>query len=346
LAGAGYVEVLSSPFGSAEDFGRLQLPEGDPRRRAVLLANPIRDEEPQLRTTLLPGLLRVAGRNAGRGFADLSLFEIGNVARLKPSGGNGSGNGRPKSRVAPILAVDRGPTPEELATLEDALPDQPRLIATVLAGKREPAGWWGGGREASFRDAIEAAHEVLRASRVPYEARPAAAQPWHPGRCAEFVLLQPGNGDQPVTAGYAGELHPRVVQAFRLAPRTCAAELDLTVIERAAAGLAPVQAPVLSAYPVASQDVALVVGDEVRAADVAAALAEGAAEAGGQNLLEEVRLFDVYAGEQVGAGRKSLAYTLRFRAPDRTLTDEDVAVAREAAVAAAQRRTGAVLRGA
>ncbi len=89
LAGAGFIEVVSSSFGSAADFDRLQLPAGDPRRRAVLLANPIRDDEPQLRTTLLPGLLRVANRNAGRGFADLSLFEIGNAARLRPADGPG-----------------------------------------------------------------------------------------------------------------------------------------------------------------------------------------------------------------------------------------------------------------
>lgn len=344
LAGAGYVEVVSNSFGSAADFDRLQVPAGDPRRRAVRIANPVNEEEPLLRTTLLPGLLRVAVRNVGRGFADLSLFEIGNVARLKePAAGNGE---RSLAGVAPILPVDRGPTAEEIRTLEDALPDQPRLIAMVLTGQRENAGWWGPGRQASFHDAIEVARVVLRASRVPYEVRPGRAEPWHPGRCAEFVLLGPGNGDQPVPVGYAGELHPRVVQEFRLAPRTCAAELDLSLIERAAAGLAPVQAPVLSTYPVASQDVALVVGTDVLAADVASALKDGASDAGGENLLEDVRLFDVYTGEQVGSGRKSLAYTLRFRAPDRTLTDEEVAVAREAAVAAAQRRTGAVLRGA
>ena len=348
LAGAGYIEVVSNSFGSSADFDRLQLPAGDPRRRAVALANPINDEEPLLRTTLLPGMLRVAARNAGRGFPDLSLFEIGHVARVREAAGNGEGSA---VRVAPILAVDRGPTQQEIATLEDALPDQPRLVGIVLTGQREPAGWWGPGRQASFHDAIEAAHQVLRASRVPYEVRPARAEPWHPGRCAEFVLLRPGNGDQPVTAGYAGELHPRVLGEFRLPPRTCAAELDLTLIERAAALVPPVQAPLLSAYPVASQDVALVVDADVLAADVAAALAEGAAEVagdedGGGSLLEEVRLFDVYTGEQVGPGRKSLAYTLRFRAPDRTLTDEDVAVARQAAVASAQRRTGAVLRGA
>ena len=340
LAGAGYVEVPSSAFGQAADFDRLQLPPEDPRRRAVLLANPIRDEEPQLRTMLLPGLFRVAGRNAGRGFADLSLFEIGNVARSKED---------PASRVAPILPVDRGPTPAEIAELERALPDQPRLVGMVLTGYREAPGWWGDGRPASFHDAIEAAHTVLRASRVPYSVLAGQYAPWHPGRCAEFVI-EPGAGSgaaasQPVTVGFAGELHPRVISAFRLPPRTCAVELDLSLIERAAADLPPVQAPVISTYPVASQDVALVVDDEVPAADVQAALVVGAAAAGHELLLEDVRLFDVYSGEQVGRGRKSLAFTLRFRAPDRTLTDEEVAVARDAAVASAVRLTGAVLRG-
>ena len=350
LAGAGYVEVLGAPFGSAADMDKMLLPADDPRRNAVTLANPIRDEEPQLRTSLLPGLMRVAVRNAGRGFADLALFELGNVARLKPGDGPG--------RVAPILPVDRLPTPAEIAELDAALPDQPRLVSAVLTGQRELAGWWGPGRPASFHDAIEAAHTVLRTARVPYLVRAGRREPWHPGRCAEFLIGPAGSGtadqdaaaesEQLISVGYAGELHPRVIAAFRLAPRTSAVELDMTAIERAAAGLPPVQAPVISGYPAATQDVALVVGETVAAADVQAALVAGAASAaeGADSLLEDVRLFDVYTGEQVGPGRKSLAYTLRFRAPDRTLTDEEVAVARDAAVAAAAERTGAVLRGA
>ena len=344
LAGAGYVEVISSPFASAADFDRLQLGAGDPRRRAVSLANPISEEEPQLRTSLLPGLFRVINRNVGRGFADLSLFEIGIVVRTRqdPAGG----------RVAPILPVDRAPSPEEIAELDEALPDQPRLLAVVLTGQREAAGWWGAGRPASFHDAIEAARTVLRISRVPHEIQAATSEPWHPGRCAEFVLGsgdpgEPGAGERGELAslGHAGELHPRVVSAFRLPPRTCAVELDLSAIERAAAGLAPIQAPVISTYPVATQDVALVVAQDVPAADVKSALVAGAAAGGAEGLLENVRLFDMYSGEQVGPGRKSLAFTLRFRAPDRTLTDDEVAVARDAAVAAAARLTGAVLRG-
>ena len=108
-------------------------------------------------------------------------------------------------------------------------------------------------------------------------------------------------------------------------------ELDLSMIETAADALGPVQAPVLSSYPIAVQDVALVVPESVPAADVERALTAGAAGAGDVQL-ESLNLFDVYTGDQVGEGRKSLAYTLRFRAPDRTLTAEEVNAARDAAV--------------
>ena len=385
LAGVGYVEVSSTPFAAAADFDRLQLAADDPRRRAIALANPIRDEEPLLRTTLLPGLFRVLSRNLGRGFADLALTESGTVFLARPDGPDG------RARVAPILAVDRAPTPDELALLQAAIPDQPRQIAVVLTGQRDQAGWWGQGRPASCYDAIEAARTVLRVSRLAYTIRAARREPWHPGRCAAFYLerttddpsagtgagsgagelgLAAGPGPaaglglaaegglaaEPGSAadsgpdaglgcvGYAGELHPRVIAAFGLPPRTCAMELDLSAIERAAARLAPVQAPTISAYPVASQDVALVVGEAVPAAEVEAALVAGAATAGTSALLEDVRLFDVYAGQQAGPGRKSLAYTMRFRAPDRTLTADEVTLARDAAVAEAARLTGASLR--
>jgi len=335
LAGAGYVEVLSSPFAAAADFGRLHLPEDDPRRTTLRLANPLSEDEPLLRTTLLPGLLRVLTRNAGRGFADLALYEMGLVFRPRP--------GSPG--VAPILPVDRGPTAAEVASLAAGLPDQPLRVAVVLAGNRDQAGWWGSGRPAAWQDAIEACRTVLAVSRVPYRLAADQHAPWHPGRCAAVFII--GGDGQERLAGHAGELHPRVVQAFRLPARTCAAELDLSVIETAAAALGPAAAPAVSPYPVATQDVALVVPAAVPAAEVEAALVAGAAAAGGDgsSLLEEVALFDVYTGAQAGEGRKSLAYTLRFRAPDRTLTDEEVTAARDAAVAEAARRTGAVLRG-
>ncbi|HTW04163.1 MAG TPA: phenylalanine--tRNA ligase subunit beta, partial [Streptosporangiaceae bacterium] len=333
LAGSGYVEVLSSPFAPAADADRMQLPADDPRRRAPRVVNAIRDEEPLMRTTLLPGLLRVLNRNLGRGFADVALFETGLVFMNRP-GGPG---------IAPIPPVDRAPTPAEQAELAAALPDQPLHLGVVLAGNREQSGWWGTGRAAVFEDAIEAARDVLSVSQVPFTVRSAQYEPWHPGRCAALYVSDDAGGE--VLAGHAGELHPRVVQAFGLPPRTCAAEIDLSVVETVAVARGPVQAPPVSGYPVATQDVALIVPALVPAADVQAALAAGVAGAGDGSLLEEIRLFDVYTGEQAGEGSKSLAYTLRFRAPDRTLTADEVSAARDAAVAEASRRTGAVLRG-
>ena len=329
---------LGQPFGSAADYERLQLPAGDPRRRAPRIANPLSEDEPFLRTTLLPGLLRVLAFNAGRGFGDLALYELGLVFRLG-TGGQG---------VAPIPRVDHGPTVAEVTEMQSALPAQPLHAGAVLAGNREAPGWWGTGRPAGWPDAVEAAREVLRVSRVACRIEQDQHAPWHPGRCAAVHITGADGEDQLI--GHAGELHPRVIQAFRLPDRTCAMELDLSAIEAAAAALPPAQAPAISAYPVATQDVALVVRATVPATQVQDALAAGAAAAGGGpgagggGLLEEVRLFDIYTGEQVGEGNKSLAYRLRFRAPDRTLTDEETSAARDAAVAEAARRVGAVLR--
>jgi phenylalanyl-tRNA synthetase beta chain len=338
LADAGYVEVLSWPFASRSDADRLGLPPEDLRRPAVVVANPLNEDEPLLRTTLLPGLFRVLARNIGRGFADTALFESGLVFRPRPGA----------APEAPILAVDRGPTVAELATLEAALPDQPQRIAAVLTGARELDGWWGPGRASSWEDAIEAARVVGRTCRVPLDIRADKYPPWHPGRCAAIYALvdgQQSNGQgnwqvREWLAGHAGELHPRVIEAFGLPERTCAMELDLSVLFAAAESAGPVQAPQLSTYPLAIQDVALIVDAGVPAADVEAALVAGAPA----DLLEDVRLFDVYTGAQIGEDRKSLAYTLRFRAPDRTLTAAETADARDAAVAEAQRRVGALLR--
>jgi phenylalanyl-tRNA synthetase beta chain len=226
--------------------------------------------------------------------------------------------------------VDRGPTAEELASIEAALPDQPLRVGVVLAGDREPAGWWGSGRPANWADAVQAARVVVAEAGVDLTVRADQHAPWHPGRCAALYV-----GDELI--GHAGELHPRVTKAYALPDRASAMELELSRL--APAG--PVQAPRVSTFPVATQDVALVVAAGVPAADVEAALRAGAGD-----LLESIRLFDVYTGEQVGEGRKSLAYTLRFRAPDRTLTTEEVSAARDEAVAAAAERTGAALRGA
>jgi phenylalanyl-tRNA synthetase beta chain len=325
LAGAGYVEALNHPFLGQGVLDQLGIPADDARRHTVTLVNPLSDEEPSLRTTLLPGLLGALRRNDGRGSHDLALFETGLV--FLPTG---------EERVPERLPVDHRPTDEQLAGLDAALPQQPRHVAVVLAGAREQAGWWGRGRPADWADAVEAARTVAREAGVELVVRADRYEPWHPGRCAALFATVDG---AETLVGHAGELHPRAVKALGVPERTCAAEVDLDLIERAGSGA--LTAPRISTFPVATQDVALVVAEDVPSADVERALREGAGE-----LLESVRLFDVFEGEQIGAGHKSLAYALRFRAGDRTLTVEEATAARDAAVALAAEHTGAVLRGA
>ena len=324
LAGAGYVEVRSYPFVGVPALDALGLDADDPRRRATRLANPISDEEPFLRTTLLPGLVAAARRNLGRGAPDLALFETASVFHPRTDG----------PVLAPRLGVDARPSDEQLAALDAALPAQPVHVAVLLTGAIEPAGWWGPPRAATWADAVEAARTVARSVGTQVRVRAGELAPWHPGRCAEIVVGEPGSER---VVGHAGELHPQACIDLGMPARACAAELSLTAL--AAAALPPASAPDISSFPVASQDVALVVDMTVAAAAVEEALVVGAGP-----LLESVRLFDVYTGTQVGAGRKSLAYSLRFRADDRTLTADEASAARDAAVDEAARRVGAVPR--
>jgi phenylalanyl-tRNA synthetase beta chain len=317
LAEAGYVESPSYPFVGTAALDALGVDADDPRREVVLVRNPLSEEEPALRTTLLPGLLGTLARNLSRGQRDLALFEHGAVF---------PGSSR---TAAPLPGVDRRPDDATLAALLGAVPEQPWHVAVALTGSREPRGWWGPGRPGVWADAVQVARLVAAASGVELTVRAGAEAPWHPGRCAELVV-----GDRVI--GHAGELHPRVCAALELPARTAAMELDLDALP--AAGV-PIGPPI-SSFPPVLLDLALVVGDDVPAADVDAALREGAGE-----LLESLRLFDVYTGAPVPAGSRSLAYALTLRASDRTLTGEEAATVRESAVAAAARRTGAVLRG-
>jgi phenylalanyl-tRNA synthetase beta chain len=318
LAAAGYAEVVPYPFMAESAFDALLLPADDVRRRAPRIANPVSDAEPLLSTTLLPGLLTVLARNVGRGLTDAGAFQVAPVFLAR------------ESDAAPRPGVEDRPAPDVLDALDAALPDQPTHLGVVLTGLREPRGHWGPGRTASWEDAVEAARLAARTLGAPLTVRRGNAPPWHPGRCAELLV----DGEP---AGWAGELHPRACAALGVPLRTCAAELSLEPL--LAASVEHVAAPALSTFPPANVDVALVVSTDVAAADV-----EDALRAGAGDLLEELRLFDVYTGPQVGEGRKSLAFQLRFRAPDATLTDEQVNAMRDAAIATAADRTGAALR--
>jgi phenylalanyl-tRNA synthetase beta chain len=323
LAEAGLVEVLSYPFVSGARHDELALPEDDPRRNALRLSNPLSDEQPYLRTSVLSTLVDVLRRNVGRNGPDVALFEVGQVAR--PDG---------DERVPPRLAPGVHPDMDQLGDLYAAVPSQPTRVAGLVSGRWEQPGTWGPGRPVDTADVVELARLVARTVGVDVDvaADPDHA-PWHPGRCA---VLRLGDGG---LLGHAGELHPGVLARLELPSRTVAFEIDLDALVEAPDG--PVRARPLSTYPAAREDVALVVAQEVPAESVRRALADGAGD-----LLEDVRLFDVYTGEPVADGHKSLAFSLRLRAPDRTLTAEEAGTVRDVAVAVAARRTGAVLRSA
>lgn len=318
LAFAGCAEVPPPVFLPAGVFDTWGLDADDPRRTTTRVLNPLDVERPELATTLLPGLLEVAGRNISRGAKDLAIYGIAQVVLPGPD-----------TRPVDPLPVDRRPTDDEVAELLASLPDQPVHVAAVLSGRREPRGPWGEGRPAEAADAFALADAVADAAGVVIERRAGAYLPWHPGRCAELVV-------EGVVVGHAGELHPAVLERSGLPPRTCAFELNLDALPLREAR--PV--PVVSPFPAVLQDVSVSVEKAVPAARV-----ESALRSGGGELLEDITLFDVYEGAQAGEGRKSLTYALRFRAPDRTLTEDEASAARDAAVSAASEAVGAVLRG-
>lgn len=318
LAYAGYAEVLPSPFIANDTFDTWGLDKEDARRQTVAVQNPLESDKAILSTTLLPNLLEAIARNVARGRSDLALFGLQQVAFKRADS-------------SPMPSVESRPEESVVTDLLESLPLQPLHVATVATGNIEHEGPWGAGRAYSYADAIESARQVARSAGVDIAVKAAEQLPWHPGRCAAIVLAS----DEETVVGYAGELHPQVLEALELPARTCAMELDVSAL--------PLDekfpAPVLSSFPALHQDIALVVDEETPAETVRRVVEEGAGD-----LLESVELFDVFRGEQLGEGKKSLAFQLLFRAGDRTLTDEEANEHRLAAAELAKQRLGAQMR--
>ncbi len=296
MVGAGYHEAFLFSFIGEADLDRLGLPDTDPARTGIPVANPLRDEEGVMRTTLLPGLLNAAALNLGRRVDDVQLFELGAVFLPGP----------------------------------DKLPDQPERLAFVAAGVR--AGGWGHtGSGYDVYDATGLWETVAHAMEVPDPGvTPVQRAPFHPGRAAAVTIA-----GEPV--GIVGEIDPAVTRAAGIEGRVIAGEIDVAplIINR---GPWVYQPP--SQYPPQVFDLAFDVAE-----DVAASTVLDAVRASAGDLLESASLFDVYSGESIGAGRKSLAVNLVLRARDRTLSDEEAAPIRRDIVAAVESATGGKLRG-
>lgn len=324
LAGRGLVEVRNYPFVGVSEFDALGIPAKDTRRHAVQLANALSDEQPLMRTTLLPGLAGALARNISRGFTDVALFEISSVSLLSADQ-SATGVTNP-----PRPSVLSRPTPADLAALEALLPEQPLHLGVLLAGALKPAALGAKQTPASWSDAIDIALALGVELGIDIEVASGDYAPWHPGRCAALSI----NGE---LIGYAGELAPKALENLGLPKRAVALELNLSALLGAANVVA--SAPAIWTFPVAKEDIALVVKSDVAATDVLNVVRDATGD-----LLEDIRLFDVYEGAQVPAGHKSLAFALRFRAQDRTLAAEEVAAARQAGVDAAGKSFGATLR--
>ena len=314
LANQGFTEVINYPFVSQEMVDLLGF-TGD-RAKSFKIANPMSEEFPLLRTHLLPGLLTTAVRNIGRGSKNLAIFEIGTIFRNTTPLGKAVNPG-----------ISKRPSEKVIKDIYDGVPKQMLFVGAVVTGETILSDWQGSGSKFNWSDAIAKAQEIIESTGNDYEIFSSDLAPWHPGRCAELRV----NG-KPVA--HAGELHPRVITALNLPERSCAFAVILS--ELPSAGVT--KAPAIWSFPAVVQDVALVVESKISAADLTAAIKQGAGP-----LLESIVLFDRY--DQMAGNKVSLAFTLTFRASDRTLTSDEVALYRDQAIAQATKSVGALLRG-
>ena len=313
LANRGFSEVLTFPFTNQKTIDEMGFVGS--RASTYALANPMSDENPLLRVHLIPGLIEVAARNISRGAQDFAIFETGSIFRSTK---------KLDAFVNPDTSVRPGQ--QIISKIFESVPDQIEMVAGLLVGKREVEDWQGKSQSFEWSDAISFAQEILDLCHLEYEVKRSDLAPWHPGRCAELIV------DGTVVA-HAGEVHPRILAQYNLPARSSAFAINLDALP-ASTLVKPSRVGVM---PAAVQDVALIVDSHVPALEVQQALREGAGD-----LLESIALFDRY--DKVGDGKVSLAFTLTFRAEDRTLTGEEVSAMREAATNLATKRCGAIVR--
>jgi phenylalanyl-tRNA synthetase beta chain len=325
LAATGHTEVLTYPFVAKGVNGLFGSASADAAVAEIRLVNPMDGEAPFLRTSMLPGLLQIAHRNRSRGMIDLAIYEQGLVFR--PEAGRSHG-------TAALPAGGVRPSAETIAALNEGIPPQPYRVGVVIVGNTvrhqpgQPA------VPATWQDALAAVQQVALATGVRIEVRQGSHQALHPGRTAElFVQTEAGSR----SVGFAGELLPTIARAHDLPAVVAVAEIDLSVILDNADRELTVHP--IGTMPAATQDLSLVVGAAVSAAELKASVIAGAGA-----LLEGIELVDDYRGAGVLPGQKSLTFALRFRAPDRTLTAAEASDARLAGVAAATLAFGATLR--
>jgi phenylalanyl-tRNA synthetase beta chain len=273
------------------------------------------EEFPLMRVHLVPGLIEVAQRNISRGAKDFAIFEMGSIFRSS-------------QKLTTAISPELGAKPKQdvIDAIFASVPPQAFHVAGLLVGNSESTNWQGAAEPYTWQDAIAYVADILDLCHLEWTIARSDFAPWHPGRCAELLV----NGK---AVAHAGELHPRIIAEYGLPPRSVAFAVGLSALPDSEL----VRPYSVATYPAALQDVALIVDEKTAARDVEQALRAGAGD-----LLESITLFDRY--DKVGDGKVSLAFSLVFRAQDRTLTGAEVTEAREAAVRSAEHATGAILR--
>jgi phenylalanyl-tRNA synthetase beta chain len=304
----GFDEVVGWSFTDPSEAGRLRIPADDPRASGVVLSNPLSEDQSVMRTTVVGSLLDVAQRNLAQSAPHIAIFESARVYLNHQPMGRNPRHTQGNRPVDPLFGGFLG---------ERGAPDfEPHRVGCLAVGPLVPKSWRGGGEPADFFT-LKGSLEALGGQLGVELAFEAGEEPFlHPGRSAWVSV----GGE---AAGWIGELHPLVCRAWGI-EAAVGFEVDLAALVAAASAGEETFEDVTS-YPAVNQDIAVVVPTGVAAEQV-----RGAVLAGGGELLQAAEVFDLYEGEQVGEGRKSLALRLEFRAPDRTLTDEEVAAQRSA----------------
>jgi phenylalanyl-tRNA synthetase beta chain len=281
MSGFGFYETLSFSFSHPDVFDHLRLPSASPLRNAIPILNPITDEFPILRTTLVAGVLETVARNLARKNEDLKIYEVGSTHHAKS---------------LPLTSH-----PEELY----------RLCGAIV-GRRDGSEWCHTRDAVDFYDMKGIVESLLVTLGVLNAQVAASSDPWlHPGKQADFKVGE-------ITVATVGALHPNVQEAFGIPRPVYLFNMNLTELNSLTASDAQKYAP-LPKYPSIGRDLAIVLSDKIPAAEVMSEV-----QAAGGGLLAESRLFDVYSGDRVEKGSRSLAISLVFRSAERTLTDEEI----------------------
>ena len=280
LAHAGLSQIITFSFMHKDGLTNMMLPEGDNRYTAIPILNPISEEFPYMRTTLVPAVIEAAKRNIAQQNKDLWLFETANVYEPK---------------ALPLTEV----------------PHERPMACGIMMGKVTEAAWNQAQRDTDFYDVKGVVDGLLaKLGLTQYNIQPSSESYYHPGVSAHYTV----NG---VTIANYGELHPQVVKNFDLSGKVYMFEIDLEAV--LSITVPPFRYQSFSKFPGTSRDLAIVAPVSVTSGDIVALIKEHGGE-----YLESVSIFDVYEGEHIEAGYRSLAYNLQFRSMEGTLNDEDI----------------------